>query len=74
MKSGVEIMHEPLLKNRLAEFKEANLAKLEKKWAQVESKGEYTPKYHLGRNAGFTRFVVSEFVNHNNQSGEYVNV
>lgn len=60
--------------SKLIEFKEANLPKLEKKWAQIENKAEYTPKYALGRNAGFTHFVASEFVNHNNQSGEYVNV
>lgn len=60
--------------SKLIEFKEANLPKLEKKWAEVENKAEYTPKYHLGRNAGFIHFVASEFVNHNNQSGEYVNV
>lgn len=60
--------------SKLIEFKEANLAKLEKKWALTENKSEYTPNYSLGRNAGFTHFVASEFVNHNNQTGEYVNV
>ena len=60
--------------SKLIEFKEANLPKLESKWAQVENKGDYTPNYHEGRNAGFTHFVASEFVNHNNKTGEYVNV
>lgn len=60
--------------SKLIKFKEANLAKLEKKWAKVKDKAEYTPNYELGSNAGFTHFIVSEFVNHNNQSGEYVNV
>lgn len=59
--------------SKLIEFKEANLAKLKKKWAEVNQE-EYTPNYSLSRNAGFTHFIVSEFVNHNNQSGEYVNV
>lgn len=59
--------------SKLIKFKEANLAKLEKKWGEAEQE-EYTPNYQLGRNAGFTHFVASEFVNHNNQSGEYVNV
>lgn len=64
--------------SKLIEFKEANLAKLEKKWAEVNSE-EYAPK--VKRNyvdargdISFTHFVASEFVNHNNQSGEYVNV
>lgn len=60
--------------SKLIEFKEANLPKLEKKWTEVESKAEYTPNYVLGRNAGFTHFVASEFVNHNNQGKEYINV
>lgn len=60
--------------NKLAEFRKANVEKLEKNWNQLENKADYTPKYHLGRQSGFTHFVASEFVNHNNQTKEYVNV
>lgn len=67
--------------SKLIKFKEANLAKLEKKWVQLhgELKSEYypeTPRNFVGASGdiGFTHFVASEFVNHNNQSGEYVNV
>lgn len=59
--------------NKLIQFKLANQAKLEKKWAEANQE-EYTPKYQLGACAGFTHFVASEFVNHNNQTKEYVNV
>lgn len=59
--------------SKLVEFRLANQAKLEKKWAEVNQE-EYTPTYQMGACAGFTHFVASEFVNHNNQTGEYVNV
>ena len=60
--------------SKLVEFKQANLSKLESKWEALESKEDYTPSYSAGYNSGFTHFVASEFCNHNNQSGEYVNV
>lgn len=59
--------------SKLIEFKEANLPKLEKKWSEVNQE-EYTPNYQMGSGAGFTHFVASEFINHNNQTKEYVNV
>lgn len=59
--------------NKLVEFRNANIEKLESNWAKANQE-EYTPDYALGRNAGFTHFVTSEFVNHNNQTKEYVNV
>lgn len=64
--------------SKLIEFKEANLPKLEKKWAQVNHE-DYTPEVKrkfvgASGDIGFAHFVASEFVNHNNQSGEYVNV
>lgn len=59
---------------KLVEFKVANLAKLEEKWSAVANKEDYTPSYSSGYDSGFTHFVASEFINHNNQSKEYVNV
>lgn len=59
--------------NKLVEFRKENIEKLERNWAKVNQE-EYTPNYHIGRQSGFTHFVASEFLNHNNQSGEYVNV
>ena len=60
--------------SKLLEFKQANLSKLESKWEALENKEDYTPSYSAGCDSGFTHFVASEFCNHNNQSGEYVNV
>lgn len=58
---------------KLVEFRKENIEKLERNWAKANQE-EYTPNYRIGRQSGFTHFVASEFVNHNNQSGEYVNV
>lgn len=60
--------------SKLVEFKQANLSKLESKWNGLENQDEYTPSYQAGYDSGFTHFVASEFCNHNNHSGEYVNV
>ena len=60
--------------SKLLEFKEANLSKLESKWNGLTNQEDYTPSYEAGYNSGFTHFVASEFCNHNNQSGEYVDV
>ena len=60
--------------SKLLEFKEANLSKLESKWNGLPNQEDYTPSYEAGYNSGFTHFVASEFCNHNNQSGEYVDV
>ena len=60
--------------SKLVEFKKANVEKLESKWDALPNKEDYTPSYEAGYNSGFTHFVASEFCNHNNKSGEYVNV
>ncbi len=60
--------------SKLVQFKEANLSKLESKWNALANQEDYTPSYEAGYDSGFTHFVASEFCNHDNQSGEYVNV